>query len=89
MQPDEHVKIFVVEDDPAYLKFLNYTLSLNPDHEMKLFETGKECLDNLHNKPTIITLDYSLPDLSGEEILKNIKEFDPNIHVIIINGIYH
>jgi len=86
MQPDGNITIFVVEDDPAYLKFLDYILSLNPDFDVKLFDTGQACLDNLHLKPAIITLDYSLPDLGGEEILKNIKEFDPNIHVIIISG---
>lgn len=80
------IKIFAVEDDPVYSKFLKYILDLNPDFEVQLFDNGKDCLAQLHQAPKIITLDYSLPDLTGEEILKQIKATDPNIHVIIISG---
>jgi len=80
------VKIFVVEDDPAYTKFLNYVLSLNPDFEVSSFETGKDIIDNLYKKPSIITLDYTLPDMAGGDVLKEIKSYDSNIHVIIISA---
>ncbi|MBL6449986.1 sigma-54-dependent Fis family transcriptional regulator [Fulvivirga sp. 29W222] len=85
MYKQEPVKIFIVEDDPAYTKFLQYVLSLNPDFEVSTFSTGKDCLDNLYQKPTIITLDYTLPDMSGEKVLSEIKAFD-NIQVIIISA---
>jgi len=86
MYEKDQVRIFVVEDDPAYSKFLNYVLSLNPDFEVELFATGKDCIAQLHKKPSIITLDYSLPDMSGEKVLKSIREFDPDISVIIISA---
>jgi DNA-binding NtrC family response regulator len=86
MSSNETIKIFIVEDDPVYLKFLKYVIGLNPDHEIKTFSNGKDALNALHEKPSIITLDYSLPDKSGEEILKEIKEFDSNIPVIIVSG---
>lgn len=86
MYEKEQVKIFVVEDDPAYSKFLNYVLSLNPDFDVDFFATGKDCIAQLHKKPSIITLDYSLPDMSGEKVLKSIREFDPDISVIIISA---
>lgn len=85
MYEQEPVKIFIVEDDPAYTKFLQYVLSLNPDFEVSTFSTGKECLDNLYQKPSIITLDYTLPDMPGEKVLAEIKAFD-NIQVIIISA---
>jgi DNA-binding NtrC family response regulator len=86
MYEKEPVRIFVVEDDPAYTKFLKYVLSLNPDFEPEFYTTGKGCIDNLHKKPSIITLDYSLPDMEGEKVLRSIKEYDPNISVIIISA---
>ncbi len=86
MSSNESVKIFIVEDDPVYLKFLNYVIGLNPDHEIKTFSNGNDAINALHERPSIITLDYSLPDKSGEEILKEIKEFDANIPVIIVSG---
>ncbi len=86
MSKNLQIKIFVVEDDPAYTKFLQYVLSLNPDFEVKYFETGSDFVSHLHENPSIITLDYRLPDTTGEEVLKQIKEFNPDIPVIIISG---
>ncbi|MCG8307869.1 MAG: sigma-54 dependent transcriptional regulator [Cytophagales bacterium] len=80
------VKIFAVEDDPTYKKFLEYVLSLNPDFEVNFFSSGNECIKHLHLKPQIIALDYTLPDLSGEEVLKKVKIFDPEIQVIIVSA---
>jgi DNA-binding NtrC family response regulator len=86
MYEKDPVRIFVVEDDPAYAKFLKYVLSLNPDHEVEYFTSGKDCINALHKKPTVITLDYSLPDMPGEKVLRQIREFDPHISVIIISA---
>ncbi len=79
-------KIFVVEDDPMYARILGYHLSQNPDYEVETYESGKACLSNLYKNPDLITLDYSLPDLSGLEILTKIKEFNNDLPVIIISG---
>lgn len=86
MYDKDPVKIFVVEDDPAYTKFLKYVLGLNPDYEVEFFGTGKDCLHNLHKNPSVITLDYSLPDTSGENVLSHIRSYDPNINVIIVSA---
>lgn len=86
MYEKDPVKIFVVEDDPAYTKFLKYVLGLNPDYEVEFFSTGKDCLNHLHKNPSVITLDYSLPDTSGENVLAQIKSYDPNINVIIVSA---
>lgn len=86
MYEKDPVKIFVVEDDPAYIKFLKYVLGLNPDFEVEYFTTGKECIDNLHKAPAVITLDYSLPDITGEMVLSQIRSNDPNINVIIVSA---
>ncbi len=79
-------KIFVVEDDTWYRNFLNYTLQLNPDYEVHTFENGKDCLDNLHQKPDLITVDYSLPGMNGVELIKKIKDLDESIQLIVISG---
>jgi len=78
-------KIFVVEDDEWYSRLLVHTLSLNPDYEIQSFGTGKDCLDNLHQEPDIITLDYRLPDMKGLEVLKQIKEINEDIQIILIS----
>ncbi len=79
-------KIFVVEDDPFYGEMLKYHISLNPDYVVEKFENGKECLNNLYKNPAVISLDYSLPDMSGLEVLKKVKEHNSEIPVIIVSG---
>ena len=86
MYEKDPVKIFVVEDDPAYTKFLKYVLGLNPDYEVEYYTTGKDCVANLYKNPAIITLDYSLPDAGGEKVLGQIRSHDPNINVIIVSA---
>jgi DNA-binding NtrC family response regulator len=43
-------------------------------------------LANLHKNPSAISLDFNLPDMSGFEVLKRIREFDPELPVIIVSG---
>ncbi|HLF33608.1 MAG TPA: sigma 54-interacting transcriptional regulator, partial [Cyclobacteriaceae bacterium] len=86
MPSSDPVKIFIIEDDPAYQKFLKYVIGLNPDHEISVFADGRSVIGQLHEKPSIITLDYTLPDIKGEELLKSIKENNEDAHVIIISG---
>jgi DNA-binding NtrC family response regulator len=78
-------KIFVVEDSEWYNKLLVHTLSLNPDYEVKSFFNGSDFLNSLHESPDIVTLDYRLPDLTGLEVLKRIRQENSNVQVILIS----
>ncbi|MEH0154530.1 sigma-54 dependent transcriptional regulator [Limibacter armeniacum] len=80
------VKIFAAEDNPVFSKMLEYLLTLDPTHDVRLFSTGRELIDALDEKPSIITLDYTLPDVTGELVLKRIKQMHPRMPVIIISG---
>jgi DNA-binding NtrC family response regulator len=82
----ESTRIFIVEDDPMYQRLIKYVMELNPDHEVHVFATGQECLECLHLNPKIISLDYSLPDMEAEVVFKKIKEYDPNIAVIMLSS---
>lgn len=80
------IKVFIVEDDSLYSRLVKYVFELDPDHEIHLFSNGKECLDNLHLQPDIISLDYTLPDIDGRIVLQKIQKFDKNIEVIMLSG---
>lgn len=82
----ETYRIFIVDDDPWYGEILAYHLSLNPDHQVTRFASGKACLASLHQKPHLITIDYSMPDMNGAELFKQIKAQHPDIPVIVISG---
>lgn len=86
MESHVPIRIFAVEDDPVYTKFLTYVFDLNPEIEVTFFADGGSCISQLHLLPNIITLDYTLPDMSGDEVLKTIRQTDADIQVIIISG---
>ncbi len=81
-----HLKIFIIEDDPWYGEFLKYHLSANDLYDVHLFQTAKECLNNLYMSPHIICVDFGLPDMKGDLLLSKIKKRNNNIPVIIISG---
>jgi two-component system, NtrC family, response regulator AtoC len=82
----EHYSIFIIEDDPWYGEILEYHLSLNPDYQITRFDSGKDCLANLHKRPSLITIDYSLPDTTGVALFKNIRSLYPDVPVIVISA---
>lgn len=80
------LKIFIVEDNEWYCEMLAHHISLNPEYSVRKFLTAADCLNSLHENPFAVCLDYTLPDKNGTEVLKKIKEFNPDIQVIIISG---
>lgn len=86
MKNPNALKIFILEDDTWYGSMLHHYLSLNPDYEVRRFESSAEFFNHLHEVPDVVTLDYSLPDMAGDEVLKKIRETYPSIQVLVISG---
>ena len=86
MKNQNSLKVFILEDDHWYGSMLEHYLSLNPDYEVKRFTSSKDFFSHLHEKPDVVTLDYSMPDMDGGEVLKKIKGVHPHIQVLIISG---
>lgn len=80
--------IYSVEDDDDIAIIINKTLT-KQGYTVKTFNNGKSFFQEFQkNKPNIILLDLMLPDISGIEILKKIRENKSNdsIHIIIISA---
>jgi two-component system response regulator AtoC len=86
MKNQHSLRVFVLEDDVWYGSMLEHYLSMNPDYEVKRFESSREFFGQLHERPDVVTLDYSMPDMDGSAVLKKIKEINPEIQVIVISG---
>jgi len=86
MTNDNKVKIFIVEDEPFFANLINYDLEANYFDGIKVFFTGEEAVENLGMHPRVVILDHRLPGMSGLDVLKKIKAFDPEIHVIFLSG---
>ncbi len=86
-----HKKIFIVDDDIVLSTMLVDHLSVNPMYEVESFETGEECLDNIHRNPDVVILDYRLNSINPEaadglEILQKIKNYAEDIRVIMLSS---
>ena len=86
MKPVNGLKIFILEDDRWYGAMLEHHLALNPDYQVRKFENEKDFLKAMYDSPDVVTLDYSLSEMDGNQVLKKIKEVSPETEVIIISG---
>jgi PAS domain S-box-containing protein len=82
-------KILVIDDDPDLLP-LTATVLSRAGHEVLEASTGKEGLEKARaHRPDVILLDVVLPDISGIEICRQIKE-DKDLRemfVILTSGV--
>ncbi|MBI3143562.1 MAG: sigma-54-dependent Fis family transcriptional regulator [Bacteroidetes bacterium] len=83
---DSAIKIFIIEDDMFYSKLLKSTLDKVDRYDVRVFGNGTDAIQHLYEKPDIITIDHNLPDMSGIEILRKVREYDPNIVPIYMSG---
>lgn len=80
------MKIFLVEDDPWYGEILRHHLEQQPQLQVSLFTTARDCLQELHQKPDIVCVDYGLPDMDGDRLVEEMLLRIPDLPVIIISG---
>ncbi|OQX82478.1 MAG: hypothetical protein B6D64_00050 [Bacteroidetes bacterium 4484_276] len=88
MGQPKKLKIFVVDDDSMCRNAFKTYINKFGYEDVTRFINGNECLDKIHENPDIIFLDYEMGEenLSGYDVLKKIKRFNPNIYVVMLSG---
>lgn len=81
------LKVFLVEDDDIFAFLVETRLAKVPGIELSVFPMGQDCLDELHQRPDVIFLDYSLPVIDGLEVLRQIKEQYAEARVVMLSGL--
>jgi len=85
-----HATVVVVADDPGYLKALVLTIERSElDVEVVEAATGVDALLEIGRvQPTLIVLDYSLPDLNAPEVIRRLLEpgRQLDVEVIVVTG---
>jgi len=82
----EDYKILFVDDDSAILSIVDKYLS-REGYKVSLAESGVEALKLLKDKKIdIVFTDFKMPGIDGIELLAKIKEYSPEIEVIIVTG---
>jgi len=79
-------RIFLVDDDVFYLSLLEQQLRNLGYANTTSFSSTADFLNNLHEKPGIVFVDYNIDALNGYDVLKKIKRFDPDIYVVMISS---
>lgn len=86
MENRKNIKVFIVDDSPM-CRFLYKRHLMNMGFSnIYLFESGDQCLKNIHIVPDIILLDFDVPPGNGLEVLKEIKMLYPHIHLLMISS---
>lgn len=79
-------KILIVEDDSFILTFTSKVLK-SQGYLVTTAMTGKDALAKVQTSNyNLVLLDIGLPDMTGTEILKKIREINHDIIVIMITG---
>ncbi|MBN1250599.1 MAG: response regulator [Bacteroidales bacterium] len=99
MSDKKEVKIFIIEDDFIFIEILvNILESINSEFKYKnlkllyqTFYSAKEAEFEFSQNPDIVLLDYFIMDDelradTGTKVIKDIKEKNLNIDVIIVSG---
>ncbi|MFM9946144.1 MAG: response regulator [Bacteroidia bacterium] len=81
------LKIFIADSDD-YSTFVYKQLLLELGHkDVYTFDDSASCINSLVLMPDVIFLDYSIENNSGLEVLKQIKNIKPEIHVVVFSQI--
>lgn len=77
----------LIIDDEEIVRGLLEGILVKGGHQVSMAATGKEALEKIkNNRFDLIMVDINLPDISGIEILKQVREKDKEIEAIIITG---
>jgi DNA-binding NtrC family response regulator len=80
-------KILVVDDDPIERRLLSTVLGKVGGFEVVTAETGALGLERAVESVEAVVLDLQLPDMSGMQVLKKLKETRPSLPIIMLTGV--
>ncbi|MBU1026127.1 MAG: response regulator [Candidatus Margulisbacteria bacterium] len=82
----DNVKILIVDDERGVRESFEMILKIK-DYEVTTFEDGEAAISSLKKDMfDMAFVDFKLPGMDGIEVLKKIKEVDPNIEVVIVTA---
>jgi len=81
------MKILIVDDNKSITSMMSQTLDLEEDYEVEIANNGFQAIDKMLSfDPRVVILDLSMPEMSGQEVLKKMMEINPDVKVIIASA---
>ncbi len=79
--------VLVVDDEPGMVDLLKWFL-VSKGHTVSTAADGPEALQKVQDeRPDAVLLDINLPRMNGLEVLRRIRESDPEVGVIMVSGL--
>ena len=86
MTSTEEIKVLLVDDEPHFVKLLAERLE-GRGVNVETAGGGPEAIDKVKGEPyDAIILDLLMPDMDGLETLKQLKEINPDLQIILLTG---
>jgi DNA-binding NarL/FixJ family response regulator len=90
INPRSTYKLFLVDDDEIFLMILRRHLEMKKFFEIYSFNSGEACLEQLHEQPDIIILDYNLNRsgslMNGRQVLDKVLKQKKRPKIIMLSG---
>lgn len=77
--------VIICEDNFEISNYLSKLL-YKENYTTTTYTTGEECLEAYNNKTLCVLLDINLPQMNGLDVLKKLKQKDPNSKIIIMTA---
>jgi DNA-binding NarL/FixJ family response regulator len=80
-------RIYIVDDHALVRRGLSTLIGAEPDMQVcgQAEDASKATTEIMQLRPDLVIVDISLKGNSGLELVKNIKAFDANIHVLVLS----
>lgn len=80
-------KVLIVDDEKWVQEVFRDFCNLTNAFDVELADNGVEAVDKVKNNDyDLITLDLIMPEMSGIDVLDQVKKISPHIPVLIITG---
>jgi len=80
-------KVLIIDDEPEFRETLSKRMKLR-NYDNVTLDSGVDAVKLVRSDPEIdvVILDRRMPGISGEQVLKEIKQYRPEIQVIMLTG---
>src|ERR1044071_7341195 len=78
--------LLIVDDEPGMRQLLSHVFG-RANHAVRAAENGAKALELLKQEPVdLIVSDVKMPDMNGIELLRRVREFLPDVSVVMMTA---
>ncbi len=87
MQQTATPRVLIVDDEEDLCQYLKLMISKKANYEVDIATDGAAAFEKIKGERfNLVISDINMPKMNGIELLNNIKNYDPDIEVIMLTG---